>query len=144
MNTAPPSICNICLDDEDDDYENKARCQLACGHSFHTRCLLTWCMHKSTCPCCPSPKVACQHGALENHRPGDLAHLIKKQAGELDTIRKEVSECKDENLALAVQLHEYSASDSERYRRLIIESFIPAGAAMPPNMAMFDNYSDSL
>ena len=50
-------MCVICLDEE---IEKREECILACGHTFHTKCIIQWGFHqasenkKNCCPLCRS------------------------------------------------------------------------------------------
>ena len=42
-------LCSICLNNLDDEQTYTLE---ACGHQFHTKCIINWFRNSSTCPCC--------------------------------------------------------------------------------------------
>ena len=44
-------LCMICLTEEQLEHKHWSRCQLKCGHVFHTRCLRRWCGKKNGMQC---------------------------------------------------------------------------------------------
>lgn len=55
--------CAICLEKMDDHYYT------LCSHRFHSRCLRTWLVEKSTCPMCRSEDIGTPPSIKVNHRP---------------------------------------------------------------------------
>lgn len=56
MSRPRDSVCAICLEVFDDGAKGPQFCTtLACGHTFHRRCLRPWLSHRKDCPLCRAP-----------------------------------------------------------------------------------------
>ncbi len=66
------AICFIPLSTELEGTANKVK-TLACGHSFHKRCIAPWEKQKLTCPICRAPKPL--DDFLRNAREGNIAQV---------------------------------------------------------------------
>ncbi len=82
--------CSICLESLNDDQTFSLE---ACGHTFHTKCIVNWFRNSKSCPCCRNtPELAKQIPSFylnERYRelrriaklknaPNDLKKLVEK------------------------------------------------------------------
>ena len=89
--------CSICLNNyiEDDNIYILE----ACNHKFHTKCIVNWFRHASSCPCCRDNTVE-QTNALP-------AFVLRERAKELRKISRRVNAPKDlKNLVERVKINE--------------------------------------
>lgn len=76
--------------------------KLDCGHIFHTECIMSWFRSgNSTCPCCrdekPSFNILSNYTYLRRLSKMDSCpRFIKDSIADLDLIRKEIKEIRDE------------------------------------------------
>ena len=83
--------CSICLESLNDDQSYTLE---ACGHTFHTKCIINWFRKSPSCPCCRNlPELVNQipsYYLLERYRelkklskqknaPKDLKKLVEKE-----------------------------------------------------------------
>ena len=103
--TKTSEVCGVCQDEENlCSKEDVDSCYLPCGHIFHTTCCLKWFVQKKSCPMCRSTNIQCQHKHICNHSAKALAEVIQSQTKELDLLREEKAEMKDEMFRMVEQM----------------------------------------
>ena len=70
--------CSICLQEYQDNEQTYTLD--ACGHKFHTKCIIDWFRRASTCPCCRNNNVE----AFDNIP----AYILRERAKELRKISR--------------------------------------------------------
>jgi hypothetical protein len=94
--------CAICLNDYDEDANTYTL--EACNHKFHTKCIVNWFRHASSCPCCRDNTVE-----PSNAIPG---FVLRERAKELKKISRRANAPKDlKNLVERVKKSDQKLKD---------------------------------
>ena len=99
-------LCSICLNNLDDEQTYTLE---ACGHQFHTKCIINWFRNSSTCPCCRNNTYE-----AANNIPG---YILRERYKELRKISRR-SNAPDELKKLVNRLKNIEIKQKEKNNQL--------------------------